>query len=88
MLINVKANADVNRKRRCCKKNYVINDNIATAGLLTLETRMVEPFSIYMSKKNTSCYIYKFLSFYECFSPLRVGVLTVDAFPLEVTPCL
>lgn len=42
-----------------------------------LETRVVKPFFLYMSKKITPVYIYKFLCFYGCFFPLYRGVSAV-----------
>lgn len=70
------------------KKINVINLIKRQQALQTLETRVVEPFFIYMSKKNTPIYIYKFLSFYGCFFPLYRGVLTDDVNGMEGTPCL
>ena len=53
----------------------------------TLETRVVEPFFLYMSKKITPVYIYKFLSFYGSFFPLYRGLSAVGVIGLEATPC-
>lgn len=61
-----------------CKRQHAVR---------TLETRVVKPFFLYMSKKITPVYIYKFLSFYGCFFPLYRGVLTDDVNHLEATPC-
>ncbi len=88
MPINVIEIVDANRFADVDEEICVINVKYSSTDMLTLKTRVVEPFSLYMSKKIISCYICKFLYFYECFSPLYIGVLTVDVVGLEATPCL
>lgn len=59
-----------------------------SAALQTLETRVVKPFFLYMSKKKPLVYIDRFLLFRESFFPLYRGLSTfdVDCFA-EVKPC-
>lgn len=87
MLNNVKQHADVIQNVTDVKKINVISFFKRQQALRTLETRVVEPFSLYMSKKITPVYIYKFLSFYESFFPLYRGVLTDDVNRQEATSC-
>jgi hypothetical protein len=87
MLNNVKQHADVIQNVTDVKKINVISFFKRRHAVQTLETRVVEPFSLYMSKKITPVYIYKFLSFYGSFFPLYRGLSAVGVIGLEATPC-